>query len=313
MFRASSICLARLWQLCRAIVRRLLGGARKPSSPDTICHPPINFRVYKELPYRINNNNNQHCIVDVIDVEENKATSTGIEEPLLQSTRIRAPPPPQPPLTKAMKRARLGPYGWEQKILLVGEGDFSFSASLAVAFGDASNMIATSLDSLEFLMKNYAKAATNISELTTKSCKVIHGVDATRMARHPKLRSLKFDIVVYNFPHAGFANRNASRQDQISKHQALVKGFLKNAKKMIKEEDGQIHVTHKCSSFFLEWNLEILGSSQGLRLVEESPFKRGRYPGYATKYGFGGDANFNCVPSKTYKFQLPSNKTSAGK
>lgn len=34
-----------------------------------------------------------------------------------------------------------------QRILLVGEGDFSFSASLARAFGSATNMIATSLDS----------------------------------------------------------------------------------------------------------------------------------------------------------------------
>ncbi|GFS31719.1 methyltransferase small domain protein, putative [Actinidia rufa] len=38
-------------------------------------------------------------------------------------------------------------YSSFQKILLVGEGDFSFSACLAVAFGCAHNIIATSLDS----------------------------------------------------------------------------------------------------------------------------------------------------------------------
>ncbi|KAL7088172.1 hypothetical protein ACP275_13G112100 [Erythranthe tilingii] len=38
-------------------------------------------------------------------------------------------------------------YSSTHRILLVGEGDFSFSACLAVAFGSASNMIATSLDS----------------------------------------------------------------------------------------------------------------------------------------------------------------------
>ncbi|CAL9016531.1 unnamed protein product, partial [Prunus brigantina] len=36
-----------------------------------------------------------------------------------------------------------------QKILLVGEGDFSFSDCLARAFGSAANMVATSLDSRE--------------------------------------------------------------------------------------------------------------------------------------------------------------------
>lgn len=37
-------------------------------------------------------------------------------------------------------------YSSRHKILLVGEGDFSFAASLARAFGNASNMVATSLD-----------------------------------------------------------------------------------------------------------------------------------------------------------------------
>ncbi|KAB1217254.1 hypothetical protein CJ030_MR4G021067 [Morella rubra] len=38
-------------------------------------------------------------------------------------------------------------YCSSHQILLVGEGDFSFAASLARKFGDAVNMIATSLDS----------------------------------------------------------------------------------------------------------------------------------------------------------------------
>lgn len=40
-----------------------------------------------------------------------------------------------------------GHYNSEHKILLVGEGNFSFSACLATAFGSAKNMVATSLDS----------------------------------------------------------------------------------------------------------------------------------------------------------------------
>jgi hypothetical protein len=38
-------------------------------------------------------------------------------------------------------------YSSSHKILLVGEGDFSFSACLAKEFGTAANMIATSFDS----------------------------------------------------------------------------------------------------------------------------------------------------------------------
>lgn len=42
---------------------------------------------------------------------------------------------------------RIKHYSSWHKILLVGEGDFSFSACLALAFGSAANIIATSLDS----------------------------------------------------------------------------------------------------------------------------------------------------------------------
>ena len=43
---------------------------------------------------------------------------------------------------------RIKHYRSDYKILLVGEGDFSFSASLALAFASATNITATSLDSI---------------------------------------------------------------------------------------------------------------------------------------------------------------------
>jgi len=46
-----------------------------------------------------------------------------------------------------MKERWIKHYSSCQKILLVGEGDFSFALSLARAFRSASNMVATSLDS----------------------------------------------------------------------------------------------------------------------------------------------------------------------
>lgn len=85
---------------------------------------------------------------------------------------------------------------------------------------------------------------------------------------------------------------------------------MDNAKRMIRGEGGEIHITHKCNGFFLQWDLTAVASSSGLRLLEELPFRRDDYPGYCTKYGFGGDNNFDCHPSKRYKFgpQKPLNQ-----
>jgi len=45
------------------------------------------------------------------------------------------------------KEKKIQHYSSSQKILLVGEGNFSFSACLAKAFGSARNMVATCLHS----------------------------------------------------------------------------------------------------------------------------------------------------------------------
>nr|GMD78640.1 25S rRNA (uracil2634-N3)-methyltransferase [Ipomoea batatas] len=143
-------------------------------------------------------------------------------------------------------------YSSHHKILLVGEGDLSFSAALAHAFGSASNIIAISLH------------------------EGMHGVDATNMANHPLLQ--------------GFI-----------RHTALVRKFLENAVEMI-AEDGEIHITHKTDGFHREWDITGLAYQLGLELIKADGFELRDYPGYNTKRGLGGDDNFDCYPSKTYKF-----------
>ncbi|KAG8385978.1 hypothetical protein BUALT_Bualt03G0101300 [Buddleja alternifolia] len=193
-------------------------------------------------------------------------------------------------------------YNSRHRILVVGDGDFSFSASLAVAFRCASNMISTSLDSKEFLKKNYEKFMSNFKQLRSRSCKVMHEIDATKMASHELLGHLTFDRIIYNFPFAGFF-KELSRKAQIRRHRKLVNQFLKNAKEML-SENGEIHISHKTNDFHNEWKLEAMASSHRLRLIDAVDFNHLDYPGYNTKCGFGSDNNFNCYPSKTYKFGL---------
>ncbi|XP_071700053.1 heavy metal-associated isoprenylated plant protein 41-like [Rutidosis leptorrhynchoides] len=95
-------------------------------------------------------------------------------------------------------------YNSKNKILLAGDGDFSFGLSLAYAFGSATNIVATSLDSYDVLIKKYNGAATNLLILHNYGAQLLHRVDATKMQHHPDLQNRKFDRIIYNFPHAGF-------------------------------------------------------------------------------------------------------------
>ncbi|GFP90976.1 uncharacterized protein at4g26485 [Phtheirospermum japonicum] len=202
----------------------------------------------------------------------------------------------------AKGKRRIKHYNNRHRILLVGEGDFSFSTCLARAFGWAANMVATSLNSEDFLVKNYENALPNIVELGIRKCKVMHEIDATVMASHEFLGGIKFDRIIFNFPFAGFFS-NLSGDAKLRRHRRLVSLFLKNAKEML-SENGEIHISHKTNGVHAEWKLESMASSHGLVLVEAVDFKLHHYPGYNTKRGFGGDENFNCYPSKTYKFGL---------
>ncbi|CAH9052799.1 unnamed protein product [Cuscuta epithymum] len=195
-------------------------------------------------------------------------------------------------------------YSSHQKILLVGEGDFSFSACLAVAFGSAANMTATSLDSDDFLTTNYCKAFLHLRELKARGCKVMHGIDATCMIYNPCLMGSTFDRIVFNFPYAGFF-KDIPRTSQLCCHQYLIRLFLHNAKQMLSGAEGEIHITHKTNGFHKEWNIAGIAVQEGLELVATVDFDAGDYPGYSHKYGFGGDNAFNCSPSQTYIFRLP--------
>ncbi|KAK4489583.1 hypothetical protein RD792_005395 [Penstemon davidsonii] len=110
-------------------------------------------------------------------------------------------------------------YSSDHRILLVGEGDFSFALSLATTFGDASNIVATSLDPKAELAIRHPTAAANLVALKEMGCTIIHELDVRNMSEHPLLRLFDFskldsrklplvtnnklfNRIVFNFPHA---------------------------------------------------------------------------------------------------------------
>ncbi|KZV46779.1 hypothetical protein F511_15339 [Dorcoceras hygrometricum] len=199
-------------------------------------------------------------------------------------------------------------YSSHHSILLVGEGDFSFAACLARAFRHAYNIVATSLDTEEVLAVKHPTAAANLVALRNNGCTVIHGVNASTMSEHPRLKNQLFDRIVFNFPHAGFDYKEHHPM-QIQLHQEVVRGFLRNAARMLMisyREKGQVHITHKTAYPFSAWEIEKLGKDAGLEFIEAAPFDLWDYPGYLNKRGGDGYNSNDTFPvglSCTYKFE----------
>ncbi|KAF3638557.1 putative fructose-bisphosphate aldolase, cytoplasmic isozyme 1-like [Capsicum annuum] len=194
-------------------------------------------------------------------------------------------------------------------ILLVGDGDFSFSLCLANSFGSASNIVASSLQSHEEVIKMYKNGKSNLEKLKALGGTVLHGVDATKMQHHSDLRNRKFDRIIYNFPHAGF-HGSEENNHLIQMHKNLVGRFFGSAKKMLRV-DGQIHVTHKISPPYDLWDLVGLGSRNSLICIDCADFKIENYPGYNNKRGSGSkcDEPFHLGECNTFKFIFnPSRK-----
>ncbi|WCJ32558.1 hypothetical protein M5689_013976 [Euphorbia peplus] len=195
-------------------------------------------------------------------------------------------------------------YSSYHRILIVGDGDFSFSTCLALHFGTAFNMLATSLDSYDILVAKYKNAKWNLEMLVKLGAHTLHGVDATKMRLHSDLMMQKFDRIIFNFPHAGFHGKEDDIR-LIERHKKLLLGFFQNASGMLRA-NGEIHVTHKTSTPFSLWNLEGLAWVSSLRLIECVDFKIEDYPGYNNKRGDSSrcDEPFPLGECSTFKFVL---------
>ncbi|XP_068643207.1 uncharacterized protein At4g26485-like [Aristolochia californica] len=197
-------------------------------------------------------------------------------------------------------------YSSSHRILLVGEGNFSFALSLGIAFGSAANMVATSLDTQESLDSKYSCAIGNVRELEEMGCLVLHGVDATKMSDHFFLRTQRFDRIVYNFPHVGFLHKEGNCL-QIEMNKRLMKGFFKNARALLKRR-GEVHVTHKIGETYDKWNIVKKAEKMGLVLKEKREFCPEDYPGYENKraHGRSPDQPFNIGDCRTFVFRVQS-------
>ena len=111
--------------------------------------------------------------------------------------------------SKGPGRAPTVPFKPTDRILLIGEGNFSFARALIVDPPSSlehlvpTNVTATSYDSEETCFSKYPDAEDIVSTLRQRGAEVLFGIDATKLQRHPVLKERRWDRIVWNFPHAG--------------------------------------------------------------------------------------------------------------
>eukprot|EP00299_Pterocystis_sp_00344_P013996 c6918_g1_i2.p1 GENE.c6918_g1_i2~~c6918_g1_i2.p1 ORF type:complete len:174 (+),score=35.67 c6918_g1_i2:381-902(+) len=109
--------------------------------------------------------------------------------------------------------------------------------------------------------------------MLAKGVRVLHAVDATKLAMTASLSGMVFDRIVFNFPHTG--------SDNIQRNSKLVLDFFANVGGFL-HKDGQVHVT-LFKRQFDAWNVLEACKQTQLTLVAEIPFRATFYPGYSSK------------------------------
>ncbi|KAI1410145.1 hypothetical protein F5Y13DRAFT_168436 [Hypoxylon sp. FL1857] len=173
------------------------------------------------------------------------------------------------------------PFAPEDKILLIGDGDLSFAASL-VEHHYCADVTATVLEkSLEELVEKYPHVPDNIAKIEAEGSKVLYNIDATKMApfldKKGKDGTGIMDRIIFNFPHVGGKSTDVNRQ--VRYNQELLVEFFKRAMPSL-APGGSIIVTLFEGEPYTLWNIRDLARHSGLQVERSFKFQASAYPGY---------------------------------
>ncbi|XP_068989953.1 ferredoxin-fold anticodon-binding domain-containing protein 1 isoform X2 [Neodiprion pinetum] len=167
-----------------------------------------------------------------------------------------------------------------EKVLLVGEGNFSFSVCLS-KLDQSISLTATCYESPIV----FESAKKNAEYLRNHGARVLLGVDATKLGEHFPLVSEEFDKIIFNFPHTG-------GKMKINRNRKLLRDFFISAENLIKR-NGSILVS-LCNGqggtpadspqrrWDDSWQIVEMAAYGNFLLTGVQPFSRDELPGYTS-------------------------------
>jgi hypothetical protein len=157
-----------------------------------------------------------------------------------------------------------------KRILVLGDGDFSFSATLIGALSELSDFksfifLITSFDDSGELVTKYSETDSILKRFAKlDNVTVKHGVDATvsmtELLNYAHVPD--FTDVIFNFPHLGIENARL--------HSSLLSHFLHHARQVL-SADGIVYVSLALAQAE-RWELEKSATSTGFRSCDTVAF-----------------------------------------
>lgn len=181
-------------------------------------------------------------------------------------------------------------------LLIVGDGDFSFSRSVATQLRNGHNVIASTWETEEDLIKSYANAKGNVHSLVARGANVEYQVDATNMHKNRRLLSIvrgrSPDVIVFNMPYVRF-KQSENFPPTHPRHRDLIRQFLRSAR-LMKGFRGRVHITQRIDRLGID-HLRVpeIAREEGFEVKQTVPVDdeklKSLFPGYESKFGAGKD------------------------
>lgn len=188
-------------------------------------------------------------------------------------------------------------YANSDRILLVGEGNFSFALALCRNLESGSGVFATAFDGEALCKKKYPDLEEIREEIDSKfNGTTLFGVDATRLHKVREFRG-SFNKIVWNFPHIGGGKKDVE-ESTIDHRQLLATFFASSQKCLVEEGAANIHVALKAGEPYSSWKVVQLARSCGLDLQGVVQFSLDAFPGYAHRRTRGYDERFSAKDSE---------------